>query len=360
VDEKMDKSRDKERNNADKVARYKSFFSGLSTVYGTYDPTTGRSWQVKRKVTNDTILAHLKGKRPYGVYLLDQDRIRAIAADFDDSDSFPPVEFVNAARHYYLPAYIEISKSKGFHVWIFFNNNGVKAFKARLVVKNILEEIEYPQTEIFPKQDFLDTRASYGNFINAPLFGGLVPREKTVFIEPYTLKPYPDQWAFLESIKRVEERVLDEIIELNGLSITHKQPHQSSYNSDKGYLNRFSLPPCAQKMFRDGVTHFQRVSCFRLAVHLKRLGLPYDVAIAGLKIWAQKNRPSDGKQVLTEREIIEQTSYAFNKAYRGYGCNSEAVAPFCHPDCPVYRQGAQKKPHAGKRKRNIGDETTGS
>ena len=330
-----------EKSKADKIALFRSFFSGLSNVYGTYDPTTGRSWQVKRKVTNDTILAHLKGKRPYGVYLLDQDRIRAIAADFDDSDSFPPVEFVNAARHYHLPAYIETSKSKGFHVWIFFNNNGVKASKARLVVKNILEEIEYPQTEIFPKQDFLDNRASYGNFINAPLFGGLVPKGKTVFIEPYTLKPYPDQWAFLESIKRVEERVLDEIIELNDLLITDNQSNQSSYNSDNGYLNRFNLPPCAQKMLQNGVSRFQRVSCFRLAVHLKRLGLPYDVAVAALKEWALKNRPKDNKQVITEHEIIDQTSCAFSKDYRGYGCSSEAVAPFCHPDCPVYRQGAQ-------------------
>jgi hypothetical protein len=333
----MDKSGDKKRNNTGKVALYRSFFSGLSDVYGTYDPTTGRSWQVKRKVTNDTILAHLKGKRPYGVYLLDQDRIRAIAVDFDDSDPFPPVEFVNSARHYLLPAYIETSKSKGFHVWIFFNKNGVKASKARLVVKNILEEIEYPQTEIFPKQDILDKKASYGNFINAPLFGGLVPRGKTVFIEPHTLKPYLDQWAFLKSVKRIEEKALDEIIELNDLCTTQILPSLSSGDSTEWNNGRFSLPPCAQKMLQDGVSRYQRVSCFRLAVHLKRLGLPYDVAVAALKVWALKNSPCDGKQVITEREIVEQTSYAFNKGYRGYGCNSEAVTPFCQAECLVNR-----------------------
>ena len=98
---------------------------------------------MKKPVTDDTFLAHLKGKRPYGVYLLNGDRTKAIAADFDDLSALPPFEFVNAAQHYGLPAYIETSKSKGFHVWIFFNAKGVKASKARLVVKHILEEIEH-------------------------------------------------------------------------------------------------------------------------------------------------------------------------------------------------------------------------
>jgi len=325
------------RKTSDKIRIFRKLFSGLQNVYGTYDSVTGRSWQVKKTVTNDIILAHLKGKHPYGVYLLDKDRTRAIAADFDNNDPFPPIKFINSARHYQLPAYIETSKSKGFHAWIFFNSKGVKASKARLVIKNILEEIEYPQTEIFPKQDFLDHRASYGNFINAPLFGSLVPSEKTVFIDPNTLKPYPDQWAFLESIKSVREQALDDIIELNDLSITHTQSEPSSYISTEKNMSRFSLPPCAQKMLQNGVSRYQRVSCFRLAVHLKRLGLPYDVALEALKAWALKNRPINGNQLITEREILEQTSYAFKKDYRGYGCSSEAVAPFCHTDCPVHK-----------------------
>lgn len=334
----MNNTKRKKRNSAEKVALFRSCFSGRTNVYGTYDPENGHAWQVKEPVTNDTVLAHLKGKRPYGVYLLNGDHITAIAADFDNSDPFPPVEFINSAQHYDLPAYIETSKSKGFHVWIFFNGKGVKAFKARMVVKHILEEIEYPQTEIFPKQNFLNNRASFGNFINAPLFGSLVPLGKTVFIEPHTLKPYPDQWTFLESVERVEGQVLDEIVELNDISFTQIQSTPSQQDSATGELNRFGLPICAQKMLQNGVSQYQRVSCFRLAVHLKRLGLPYDVALAALKTWSLKNRPKYGKQIMADHEIIDQTSYAFSKDYRGYGCNSEAVAPFCHSDCQILLQ----------------------
>jgi len=38
-------------------------------------------------------------------------------------------------------------------MWLFFDKQGVIARKARIVVQHILEEIEQPQTEIFPKQD---------------------------------------------------------------------------------------------------------------------------------------------------------------------------------------------------------------
>ena len=331
----MNDTKKKKRNNEDKVSLFRSCFSGLSNVYGTYDYETGHSWQVKKPVTNDIILAHLKGQRPYGVYLLDGDRTKAIAADFDDLDPLPPVEFMNATQHYRLPAYIETSKSKGFHVWIFFSEKGVKASKARLVIKHILEEIERPQTEIFPKQSYLDNGASFGNFINVPLFGRLVPMGKTVFIDPPTLDPYPDQWAFLESMERVEEQVLDEIIELNDLYLPQNQSVPLQRDSANGDLNRFSLPICAQNMLRSGVSQYQRVSCFRLAVHLKRLGLPFDLTISALKAWSRKNRSNNGKGVITENEIIEQTKCAFNKDYRGYGCNSVAVAPFCNSDCPI-------------------------
>jgi hypothetical protein len=331
----MNNTKKKKRNTADKVELFRSCFSGLSNVYGTYHPETGQSWQVKKQVTNDTILAHLKGDSPYGVYLLHGDRTRAIAVDFDDLNPLPPMEFVNTAQHYRLLAYIETSKSKGFHVWIFFTEKGVKASKARLVVKHILEEIECPQTEIFPKHDYLGNGASFGNYINAPLFGGLVPMVKTVFIDPHTLDPYPDQWAFLEKAERVEEQALDDIIECNNLSLPQNQSVPSKRELANGGTSRFSLPICAQKMLQNGVSQYQRVSCFRLAVHLKRIGLPFELTVSALKTWAQKNRPNNGKGIITEHEIDEQTKCAFNKDYRGYGCHSEAVAPFCQPACPL-------------------------
>ena len=323
-----------ERKTEEKIELFRSFFSGLPQVYGTYNLKTGRARQVKEQVTNEVLLAHLTGKQSYGVYLLVKDRSRATAVDFDTKDRTAPSEFVARANHYGLSAYIECSKSKGFHVWIFFDKQGVIARKARIVVQHILEEIEQPQTEIFPKQDEIGVNIYFDNFINAPLFGSLVPKGKTVFVDPATFRPYPNQWDLLESAKRHNESALDEIIEINDLSSVPQ--HQStSPNPGNGNRSTFSLPPCARKILRDGVSQFQRVGCFRLAVHFKRIGLPYDLTVAALKTWATKNQPANGKSVIKESEILSQTSYAYEHPYKGYGCNSAATEAYCDPTCSV-------------------------
>lgn len=323
------------RSTKEKLDLFRRWFTGLRNTYGTYDPETGRSWQVKRSVTDEVLIRHLQGHQPYGVYLLTGDRTRAVVADFDNDDLSLVADFVARAAHYKLKAYIERSKSKGHHAWIFFGPEGVKAAKARLVVISILDELEALDTEVFPKQDRLIPSVHYGNFINAPLFGRLVPEGRTVFIDPASFEPYQDQWALLEMVGAVNEPVLDELIEINQWTLPQAQPDHNGPSRQTEPVNDFGLPPCAQQMLLNGVEHFQRVSCFRLAVHFKRLGLPYDMAVAALKVWSLKNRPISGKSVITEREIVEQAQYAYERNYRGCGCESPAVAPHCQAGCPV-------------------------
>ena len=58
------------------------------------------------------------------------------------------------------------------------------------------------------------------------LLGALV-----YFVDPETLKPFENQWDFLESINRVEEVTLDEIIEINALS----RQNQTEIKNTKKY-----------------------------------------------------------------------------------------------------------------------------
>ena len=169
---------------AEKMKIYKGLFMGLRNVYGTYDTKTGKVRQVKEPVTDEVIRAHLIGKQSYGVYLLTSDRTGALAVDFDKDELSVPIAYVAWAKRYNMSAYIERSKSKGYHVWIFFEEGGVLARKARLVAQKILADMGKPGIEVFPKQDALVNGISYGNFINAPLFGTLVAEGRTVFIDP--------------------------------------------------------------------------------------------------------------------------------------------------------------------------------
>jgi hypothetical protein len=205
-----------------------------------------------------------------------------------------------------------------------------------MVANHILSEIGTPDVELFPKQDRLNGQVTSGNYILAPLFGELVLQGKTVFVDPDTLTPYSNQWEFLSHIERVPESILDEVIEINELEVSEKTP-QPKVKLPPAGENVFGLPICAQSMLRNGVSRYQRVSCFRLAVHLKRIGLSCDMAQAVLKLWAKKNRPVDQKRRITEKEIIEQTVYAYSKPYRGYGCRSKAVLPYCSESCQLQK-----------------------
>jgi hypothetical protein len=151
------------------------------------------------------------------------------------------------------------------------------------------------------------------------------------------MKPYQNQWDFLESIQRVEESTLDDIIEINGLSGQQRPDNRKNQPNDR-LVQGTGLPLCIQSMLRNGVAHLQRSSCFRLAVQLRRIGLPFDATVSVLKTWALKNKPSDGKRIITDHEIIEQASCAYSKYYKAYGCETSEMEPFCRDDCPLKRK----------------------
>ena len=327
------------RTTAEKLKIFQGCFSGLKHVYGTYDPATGRAWQVKAPVTREVFLRHLQGQHPYGVYLLNEDRTLAVAADFDDQDPWLPMEFLRQAKQYGIDGYLERSKSKGWHVWVFFSRPGVVAVKARLVVGAVLADIDASGTEVFPKQDRLTGDGHFGNFINAPLFGKLVFQGRTVFVDPDAgLRPYSNQWDVLANVLRVTEERLDEIIEVNELGAEPgENPEKRRQGESAKPPGTFGLPPCASKMLAEGVTEYQRVACFRLANHLRKSGLPEELARGVLETWAAKNRPSDGKRVITKTEVLKQTRSAYSRDPVGCGCEEPAVMPYCDPSCPLQK-----------------------
>jgi len=323
----------RKRSTDDKMKLFASFFQGLKTAYGTYTLDTGRYWLVKERVKKMTIYNHLKGIQPYGFYPLVGKNTRIGVVDFDQLDPEPPIQFLSRSQHHGMKAYLERSKSKGFHVWMFFSTEGVSAYKVRMLMQFLLDEIEQSAVEIFPKQDEVSSNNSFGNFINAPLFGRFVSDGRTVFIRPdRNLEPYQDQWKFLESVQRIQEDHLDAIIELN--SLVQHQINNGEVTLPVGN-SRYGLPKCIQRILEEGVTFDQRIACFRVAVHFRRIGLPYEMAIAALVEWSKRNKPLEGKRIITLKEIEEQALWAYKKNYSGYGCQNPVIRAFCDPMCPV-------------------------
>jgi len=244
-----------------KVSLFRSLFKGREDVYPKrfeniktgkkgYQPDCRNDWlqgicnkpKIKcsdcknRKflpVTDEVVRNHLSGIDPknkskpdftIGVYpLLLDETCWFLAADFDKTTWIEDVAaFLQICRSFNVPAVLERSRSgNGGHVWIFFSEL-VPAILARKMGSFILTETMEHRPEIgldsydrfFPNQDTMP-KGGFGNLIALPL--QKKPREKgnSIFLNDKFV-PYPDQWAFLSSIRRMNrsevENIADEAV----------------------------------------------------------------------------------------------------------------------------------------------------
>jgi hypothetical protein len=134
-----------------------------------------------------------------------------LACDFDSGSwVLDALAYLDACHRVGVPAALERSRSgDGAHVWLFFDGP-VPAATARSLGSSLLREAMAARAELdlssydrfFPSQDFMP-KGSFGNLIALPLHGERVQHGATAFLDPTTLEPWPDQWAFLSSVARL-------------------------------------------------------------------------------------------------------------------------------------------------------------
>lgn len=228
------------RSAADKVALFRSLFAGRTDVFPKhwnspktdrkgYSPACSNEWvrgvcdkprvkcgdcpnQAFVPVTDRVILDHLQGRHVAGVYpMLDDETCQFLAVDFDkDGWKEDVAAFVETCQHFDVPAAVERSHSgNGAHAWFFFGTR-IPAVTARKMGCFLLTETMARRHELsmasydrlFPNQDTMP-RGGFGNLIALPLQHQARALGNTVFLDA-ALNPYRDQWAYLESIQRIE------------------------------------------------------------------------------------------------------------------------------------------------------------
>jgi hypothetical protein len=222
---------------AEKVALVRRLFRGRDDVFALrwenartgksgYIPATagGRTKAGPRTylpLSNEAIVRHLHGRDAIGVYpLLANDSCWFLACDFDGSTwRLDALGLLEACAERGVPAALERSRSgEGGHVWVFFSAP-VAAGLARRLGALLLRDAMARRAELdlasydrlFPNQDYLPAKG-FGNLIALPLQGRCRAAGTSVFLDPDTLEPWPDQWAFLGSVETLAAERLEQLL----------------------------------------------------------------------------------------------------------------------------------------------------
>ena len=242
-----------------KIVLFRSLFKGREDVYAKrfessktgksgYQPVCQNEWiqEICRKpkikcdsceqrslapVTDKVIENHLTGftrnewGKPVsfvmGVYpLLPNETCHFLAVDFDKETWREDAKaFMDTCKLEEIPAALECSRSgNGAHVWIFFDKP-ILAAKARKLGSFLMTRTLDRRPEIgldsfdrfFPNQDTLP-KGGFGNLIALPLQKTAREKNHSIFLDN-DMVPYPDQWSYLASIRRLGEHKLDFLIQ---------------------------------------------------------------------------------------------------------------------------------------------------
>ncbi len=167
------------------LEQFAALFVGRTDAAGVWDHNSDTTYVRREAVTLQTYAAHLSGRRSLGVFPLRNDgTTRWLAFDVDTGSFETAAAIRDALNDLGLSAYIETSKGKGYHVWVFFADD-TPASACRRLAQHVLRAAGAPQAmEVFPKQSHL-SMGQIGNFINLPYWPGVkgTPDDKRIFLD---------------------------------------------------------------------------------------------------------------------------------------------------------------------------------
>ncbi len=256
---------------------------------------------VRQTLDDKVILRHLRGEITIGIYP-GMERTRWLAVDIDSKDPSRVRAVVEAMQQYGIEPAVLDSGKKGFHVICFFSQP-IANWKARQIGSAVS-----CGNEAFPKQDRVEDGKKLGNLIKLGLGVHQETGRRCLFVNK-DLVPYPDQVAFLQSVKRHDGEALSE-----QLPEDKRRPHERTRNTSPALTVRV-LKPCVKALLASGTEQGKRnqAACI-VATEARRLGMSFKEALVMLKVWNLRNKPP-----LSGHELVNVLRSVFSGEYE-YGC----------------------------------------
>jgi len=243
------------RKQEELIQLYLSLFQGRSEVFARQwvdkEKNTQGYMPVRRPMTEQDLLEHLKGRKTYGIYLLNHDsRVKTSVVDMDLKKTLRTVGLkasdrphLKRERDYLLQRLDELSRQrfgtgplvefsggKGYHLWFFFEQP-VPAGWARQallpMVSMLSRDCSYFNLEIFPKQDQLQGKC-LGNLVKLPLGLHRVTGKPSYFRG----SSKNDPWANirqLQNVQLIRSETLQQIQDQNKQDKLTPHPRQKQW-----------------------------------------------------------------------------------------------------------------------------------
>lgn len=317
------------------VAAFRSLFVARPDAYALW--RAGNPVAVHRRLDKQVLEGHLAGDGRVGTYLLLRGKLTPfLVFDLDEPNRSLVLKILKRLKRHRIPAYVERSKSKGFHIWVFFEKPLYAKF-VRTFARALIADPGNTKIEIFPKQDCVP-KEGLGNCIWLPLHSPDVARRRTVFLDS-DFHSIPDQWGSLGQVQRVGERRVRRALETMALKTpansspvpneTQRFPRTKQFPRLRNHAPK--LAPCAQAVLLQGADEGNRnVALFTLAKHLRGAGLDQGAAEELVRAANVNCRPP-----LSEQEVRGIVQSVFAKGYTSLGCDKPFIASLCSDQCPV-------------------------
>jgi hypothetical protein len=252
---------------------------------------------------------HFEGDRQFGVYPTVGDTARWSCIDIDyEPDPATAISLAEKWGEYGIVAWVEVSKSKGFHVWVFCQD--MPAATIRRAGKALVQMLGLPdKTEVNPKQDSandenapLESPNGWGNCVRLPYARTAAPGRNVMILDGREL-------TLIEWLYHPRQR-LAEPHEIEAVAALWREPEEPK----PSYAARFasvahvgpqpttgrrglSDPDC-RAVFegRMNISLGQRDNqLYALAKYMKGRGIPESQAEAVMRsVWSRmENPPND-------------------------------------------------------------------
>ena len=287
-------------------------FGGNMEVYGS-------DWgeAIRQPVTHQLVKEHLEGTTGIGIYPMWYQNetwwVKWGCCDIDTGDWSEAYGLTTALRAMGFTPYVERSRSKGWHVWV-FSEGPCKAGFMRRALKVAYAAIDLPAREANPKQE--DMRPEQiGNYVRLPYKGVLAgPIERQTFMKDWDKDHDGVPMTPAEFFETDPDRLAPASIEY--WANKWKEPSRVRYN--KPTISEAQLKELAGNMnsklftfLKDGPTgHGDRSEALvAFAFQLKRAGYApderYGLLCAADRRWGKYHMRPDGDVYLLD--IIERT-----------------------------------------------------